>query len=65
MGGASIILQMTAFELTLVSYVVAIKRLSIPMTVVLSFLMLKEKDSFKERMEGSILMVIGAILISI
>lgn len=65
LGGASIILQMAAFELTLVSYVVAIKRLSIPVAVILSFLMLKEKDSFKERMEGSILMVIGAILISI
>lgn len=65
LGGASIILQMAAFELTLVSYVVAIKRLSIPVAVILSFLMLKEKDSFKERMEGSILMVIGAVLISI
>lgn len=65
LGGASIILQMMAFELTLVSYVVAIKRLSIPIAVVLSFLMLREKESFKERIEGSILMIIGGILISI
>lgn len=65
LGGASIILQMAAFELTLVSYVVAIKRLSIPIAIVLSFVMLREKESFKERMEGSILMVIGALLISI
>jgi uncharacterized membrane protein len=64
LGGASIILQMTAIKLTLVSYVIAIKRLSIPIAVILSFLMLKEKDSFKERIAGSALMVIGAILIS-
>ncbi len=65
LSGASIILQMAAFELTLVSYVVAIKRLSIPITVVLSLFMLKETDDFKERIEGSTLMVIGAILISV
>ena len=65
LGGTSIILQMMAFKLTLVSYVVAIKRISIPITVVLGLLMLEEKEGFKERIEGSILMAIGAILISI
>lgn len=65
LAGTSTVLQMMAIEITLVSYVVAIKRLSIPIAVVLSMLMLKEKDSFRERMEGSALMVIGAILISI
>lgn len=65
LGGASTVFQMMAIEITLVSYVIAIKRLSIPIAVVLSMFMLKEKDSFRERMEGSVLMVIGAILISI
>lgn len=65
LGGAGIILQMMAFEITKVSYVVSIKRLSIPITVLFSFFMLKEKDSFKQRMAGSMLMIVGAILISI
>ena len=65
LGGLAIILQMTALELTLVSYVIAIKRLSIPLAVVFSYFLLNEKDSFKERILGSALMVIGAILISI
>lgn len=65
LGGGSIILQMMAFEITNVSYVVAIKRLSIPITVIFSFFMLNEKDSFRERITGSALMIIGALLISI
>ncbi|MEF8880523.1 MAG: EamA family transporter [Candidatus Nanohaloarchaea archaeon] len=65
LGGLTIILQMTALELTLVSYVIAIKRLSIPITIVISYLLLKEKDDFRERIGGSLMMVIGAIIISI
>jgi drug/metabolite transporter (DMT)-like permease len=65
LGAASIFLQMTAIKLTLVSYVIAIKRLSIPITVILSLYLLNEKDSFRERIGGSILMVIGAILITL
>ncbi|MFB6100124.1 MAG: EamA family transporter [Candidatus Nanohalobium sp.] len=65
LGGISSLLQMTALKLTLVSYVIAIKRLSIPIAVIFSFFMLKEKESFSERMAGSALMVIGAILITL
>jgi drug/metabolite transporter (DMT)-like permease len=65
LGALTIILQMTAIEIMLVPYFVAIKRLSIPLTVVFSYLMLDEKDSFKERLEGSAIMVAGAVLISL
>ena len=65
LGAITIILQMTAIEITLVSYFVAIKRLSIPLTVIFSYLLLNEKDSFRERITGSAIMVIGAILITI
>lgn len=65
LGGVTIILQMMALELTLVSYVISIKRLSIPVTVILSYYLLNEKESFIERILGSALMAIGVILISI
>lgn len=65
LGGISIIFQMMAFDITKVSYVIAIKRLSIPLTVLFSFFMLNEKESFKQRIAGSILMIIGAVLISL
>lgn len=65
LGGISVILQMTAFELTLVTYVVAIKRLSIPLTVIISYFLLDEKESFRYRIIGSTIMVLGAILINI
>ena len=65
LGGGAIILQMAALELTLVSYVISIKRLSIPIAVGFSYFMLGEKSGFKERMIGSLLMVAGVILISV
>lgn len=65
LSGASIILQMTAIKLTLVSYVVSIKRLSIPITVILSYIILNEKEDFKHRITGAAIMMIGALLIYI
>ena len=65
LGGLAIILQMTAIKLTLVSYVVSIKRLSIPLTIVFSYFLLNERESFTERIIGSALMVLGAVLISL
>lgn len=65
LGGLAIILQMAAIQMILVSYFVSIKRLSIPLTIVFSYLLLDEKESFKERIIGSALMVLGAILISL
>ena len=63
MGGIAIILQMTAVKLTLVSYVVSIKRLSIPLTVILSYFMLQEKQDTAKRIMASTLMAAGALLI--
>lgn len=65
LGGTAIILQMTAIKLTLVSYVISIKRLSIPLTVMLSYALLGETESFQQRIAGSILMAAGAVLIYI
>ncbi len=65
LGGVSIILQMTAIDLTLVSYVVSIKRLSIPLTVIFSFFLLNEKDGFKGKIMGSVLVALGVMLVSI
>lgn len=65
LGGAAIILQMTAINLTLVSYVISIKRLSIPVTVVLSYFLLNETESFRQRLIGGAFMTAGAILITL
>jgi uncharacterized membrane protein len=65
LGAIGIIFQMAALELTLVSYVISIKRLSIPIAVILSYIMLDEKSSFKERIAGSTLMMIGAVMVYI
>lgn len=64
LGGVSIAFQMTAVKLTLVSYVIAIKRLSIPLAVVLGYLVFKE-ENIRGRLFGSLIIVLGAILISI
>ncbi|MFB6241622.1 MAG: EamA family transporter [Candidatus Nanosalina sp.] len=65
LGGLAIILQMTALKMTLVSYVISIKRLSIPVTIVLSYFLLQEKESFRQRLIGGVLMTLGAVLITI
>ncbi len=65
LGGLSIILQMTAFEITPVTYVIAIKRFSIPLTVLISYILLEEKDGFPQKLAGSIIMVAGAVLINL
>jgi uncharacterized membrane protein len=64
-GGLSIILQMVAIDLTLVSYVISIKRLSIPVTVICSYFLLNETESFRERLGGATVMALGVLLISI
>ncbi len=64
-GGLSIILQMTAFEITPVTYVIAIKRFSIPLTVLISYILLDEKDGFLQKLVGSLIMVAGAVLINL
>lgn len=54
--------HMTALSMTLVAYVIALKRTSGMITVVLGYLILKEQN-IKERLLGSTIMFIGALFI--
>lgn len=58
------VFQMTAISLTLVSYVIAIKRTGALISVFFGYLFFKEKN-IRERAIGALLMVIGVILIGI
>ena len=53
----------TAFSLGLVGYVTALFRLSAVMTVLWASLFLKERD-LVNRLPGSLIMAVGAILIA-
>ena len=59
----ALITQMYALRLTIVPYVIAIKRTSVVMTALIGLFILKEQ-SFKERLTGVILMVAGVFIIS-
>lgn len=63
-GALTAIFQMTAISLTLVAYVIAIKRTSAVMSVLWGFLIFKEAG-FKERLLGASVMVAGVLLISL
>jgi len=54
--------HMTALSMTLVAYVIALKRTAGMITVVLGYLFLKEKN-IKERLLGSIIMFVGVLFI--
>ncbi len=54
-----------AYRETIVPYVGTMKRLQIPLTIILAFLILGERKSFRERLAGGVLMTIGAVLISL
>lgn len=58
------IFQMAAIQLTLVAYVISIKRTSAVLSVVLGFLIFKEKG-FRERLTGSVIMILGVLLITL
>jgi len=58
----TLIFQMTAINLTLVAYVIAIKRTSVIMTVFLGWLIFKEKG-IKERAAGTLIMLLGVFII--
>lgn len=60
----SLIFQMTAISLALVTYVISIKRTSTLMNVVAGRLFFKEKG-IKERFAGAALMIIGVLLITL
>ncbi len=58
------IFQMAAIQLTLVAYVISIKRTSAILSVVFGFLIFKEKG-FRERLTGSVIMILGVLLITL
>ena len=63
-GALTLIFQMTAINLTLVAYVISIKRTSAIMSVLLGYLIFKEKG-IKERLLGAAIMVIGVLFITL
>lgn len=60
----TLVFQMFALSLTLVAYVISIKRLSAVMSVIWGKLFFKEKG-IKERLLGALIMVIGVVLITL
>lgn len=60
----TLIFQMHAIEMTLVAYVISVKRTSALMVVVLGVLLFKEKN-FKNRIFAVVLMLLGVALISL
>ncbi|HLF18826.1 MAG TPA: EamA family transporter [Candidatus Omnitrophota bacterium] len=62
-NGAAILFQMVAIQMTLVPYLIAVKRTSALMTVFYGLLILKE-EGLKERLLGAFLMVLGVYLIA-
>ena len=60
----TLIFQMTAISLTLVAYVISIKRTSALMSVLFGHLIFKEKD-IRERLAGAVIMIIGVLFITL
>jgi drug/metabolite transporter (DMT)-like permease len=63
-GAAMILSQFAAIELTIASYVIAVKRAGTVLSVVLGYLFFKERH-LRARLAGASLMTLGVILISI
>lgn len=62
--GLMIITQMVAVSLTLVAYVISIKRTSAAISVVLGWLIFRE-TGLRERLTGSLIMIGGVVLITV
>ncbi|MBS3808025.1 MAG: EamA family transporter [Bacteroidales bacterium] len=62
--GLMIITQMVAVSLTLVAYVISIKRTSAAISVVLGWLIFRE-TGLRERLTGSLIMIGGVVLITL
>lgn len=60
----TLVFQMTAISLTLVAYVISIKRTSAVMSVLFGHLIFKEKD-IRERLVGAVIMIIGVLFITL
>jgi len=63
-SAASLIFQMLALEMTLVAYVISIKRTSALMGVIFGYFVFKEKG-IKQRLIGTIIMLIGVLMIAL
>jgi uncharacterized membrane protein len=63
-GAAMILSQLAAIELTLASYVIAIKRSGLILSVVLGHLLFKEKH-LRARLAGAVLMTLGVVVLSL
>ncbi|MFP4473339.1 MAG: EamA family transporter [Candidatus Omnitrophota bacterium] len=61
--GVAVLAQMHAIQMTIVPYVIAIKRTSVAFTAVFGFWLFREKN-WRERLIGIILMVLGVFCIS-
>ena len=64
LGAATLIFQMLAINLTLVAYVISIKRTSAVLVVIAGSLFFKEKGT-TYRLVGSLIMIAGVVLISL
>lgn len=60
----SLIFHMTAITLTLVAYVISIKRLNIVLSILFGHFLFKE-ENVKERLVGAVIMVVGVIIIGL
>ncbi len=63
-AAVSLVFQMIAIGMTLVAYVISIKRTSAIMSVLFGHFIFKEKG-LKERLLGTIIMIIGVLLITL
>ncbi len=63
-GAVTLLAQMTAISLTLVAYVISVKRLSTALSVIWGHVLFKEVN-IKERLAGVFIMIAGVILITL
>jgi len=63
-SGLSLLFQMIAINLTLVSYVISVKRSTILFAVMFGYLFFKEKD-IRSRLLGALLMLAGILVITL
>jgi uncharacterized membrane protein len=61
-SGVGLIFQMMAIKMTIIPYLIAVKRTSVIMTSLFGFFLFKEKE-LRERLIGAILMVLGVFAI--
>ena len=60
----ALMFQMVAVKMTIVPYVIAIKRMSIVISSIFGFVLFKE-GKVKERLVGALIMIVGVCLISL